>query len=153
MPVHDSQGQRALPAHTGRSRNALFESLPVELIAEILSEVDLESLITVASLSRRLRSITSDSALNPWKRPIVRNLQRRDGMYEPCMTHLAEHSIFPRANWLDILSAARADFLLFDATLPNLPESDYAEAFRRRFLPTWAKRGKDGCRWREVYRK
>jgi len=37
-----------------------LESLPVELVADILSELDLASLITMSSLSRRLRSVASD---------------------------------------------------------------------------------------------
>lgn len=44
-----------------------FESLPVELIAEILGELDLTSLILVSYLSRRLHAIASDPSLNPWK--------------------------------------------------------------------------------------
>lgn len=145
---------RALQAAAGGSEShALFESLPVELIAEILSELDLTSLVTVSCLSRRLRSIAGDSALNPWKRPIAQNLLQRDGAYEPCLAYLAEHSTFPRANWLDILSAARPDFLLFDANVPNLPDADYAEAFRRRFLPSWVKWKREGCKWKEAYRR
>lgn len=37
-----------------------LETLPVELVAEILSELDLSTLITVSCLSRRLRTILSD---------------------------------------------------------------------------------------------
>ncbi|KAI5119587.1 hypothetical protein M0805_005759 [Coniferiporia weirii] len=135
-----------------RTQHALFEALPVELIAEILSALDLETLITVSYLSRRLRKISADTALNPWKGPIARNLQNRDGEYERCFAHLAARATVPRANWVDILSAARADFLLFSATVPNLPDKDYEEAFKRRFLPGWAKWRKDG-RWKEAFMK
>lgn len=153
MPHLEARNQRQRRKDSSAKRHALFESLPVELIAEILSELDLESLATVSCLSKRLRSIAGDPTLNPWKRAIARNLRRRDGDYEPCLAHLSERSTFPRTNWLDVLSSARPDFILFEATLPNLLDSDYAEAFSRRFLPSWDKWRKDGCRWREAYRK
>lgn len=37
-----------------------LETLPVELVADILSELDLGSLIVVSGLSRRLRAVASD---------------------------------------------------------------------------------------------
>jgi hypothetical protein len=69
----------------------MFESLPVELIADVLAELDLESIIKMSHLSRRFHHITSDPSLNPWRRPILRNL--RSGVYERCLKHL---SMFPR---------------------------------------------------------
>ncbi|THH11905.1 hypothetical protein EW145_g329 [Phellinidium pouzarii] len=133
-----------------RNNYALFEALPVELIAEILSALDLATLITVSCLSRRLREISSDTALNPWKGPIAHNLRNKDGEYESCLAHLTART--PRANWVDILSAARAEFILFSASIPSLPDSDYDECFRRRFLPSWTKWKKDG-RWKEAFLK
>jgi hypothetical protein len=109
-----------------------FESLPVELIADILGELDLETLIKLSYLSKRLHSIAADPSLNPWRRPILRNL--RSDVYEPCMKHLSVRSTVPRRNWLEILSLARADFILFEATLPNLRTSDWEECFKRRAL-------------------
>ena len=127
-----------------------FESLPVELIAEILGELDLESLITLSCLSRRLHHISSDSALNPWRRPILRNL--RSSSYENCLKHLSVRSIVPRQNWVEILSIAKPAFLLFEATLPNLKSTEWEECFKRRFLPGWNKWRKDG-RWKEAFLK
>jgi len=126
-----------------------FESLPVELIADILSELDLETLIKLSRLSRRLRSITSDSSLNPWRRPILRNL--RSGSYEQCLKHLCVRSV-PRQNWVEILSIARPAFLLFESTLPNLKSADWEESFKRRFLPGWHKWKKEG-EWKEAFLK
>ena len=40
--------------------NLALETLPVELVADILSELDLASLIVVSGLSRRLRAVVSD---------------------------------------------------------------------------------------------
>ncbi|KAK0230639.1 hypothetical protein IW262DRAFT_1339509 [Armillaria fumosa] len=128
-----------------------FESLPVELIAEILGELDLESLITTSYLSRRLLTITSDSSLNPWRRPILRNL--RSATYEDCLRHLSVRQTVPRQNWIEILSLARPSFILFDATLPNLKMADWEECFNRRFLPGWKKWKKDGVSWREAFIK
>lgn len=134
------------PMHIG------FEALPVELIAEILGELDLSSLITISCLSHRLRDICSDQALNPWRKPILRNLRDNEDDYEECFRHLAVRQCVPRNNWIDILSTARPDFLLFESTLPNLPERDWEECFRRRFLPSWVKWRKEG-RWQEVFKK
>lgn len=128
-----------------------FESLPVELIADILSELDLASLITVSYLSRRIHSIVSDSSLNPWRKPILRNL--RDGNYEPSFNNLCVRYVVPRQNWVEIMSLAKADFLLFQATLPNLQAREWEECFRRRFLPGWCKWRKDDMSWKEAFMK
>ncbi|TFY71988.1 hypothetical protein EVG20_g1027 [Dentipellis fragilis] len=127
-----------------------FESLPVELITDIMEELDLEALVTISYLSRRLHDIASDPYLNPWRRPILRNL--RTGDYEHCMKHLSVRSIVPRQNWIEILSIAQPAFLLFEATLPNLKEVEWEECFKRRFIPGWMKWRRD-CSWRETYKK
>ncbi|THH13633.1 hypothetical protein EW146_g6611 [Bondarzewia mesenterica] len=127
-----------------------LESLPVELIAAVMEELDLESLVTVSYLSHRLHDIASDSSLNPWRRPIVRNLSL--GTYEDCMKHLSVRSTVPRQNWIEILSMAKPPFLLFDATLPNIKEAEWKECFQRRFLPGWQKWKRDSS-WREAYKK
>ena len=131
-----------------------FESLPVELIAEILGELDLRSLITVSYLSRRLHSVASDSSLNPWRRPILRNLTvQPDTPYEPCLKHLSVRSTVPRQNFVEILSLARAEWVLFELTAPNLKEAEWEECFRRRFLPGWQKWKKDGDTWKSAFHK
>ncbi|KAH8118654.1 hypothetical protein DFH11DRAFT_1568580 [Phellopilus nigrolimitatus] len=135
-----------------RHQLALFDTLPVEIVAEILSELDLSSLITASRLSSRIRMIISDTTLNPWKKPINYNLRDRDGNYEDCFQHLIEYSTVPRHNWIDILSVARADFLLFEAERPTLRDQDYEECFKRRFLPGWAKWRKEGS-WKAAYLK
>ena len=132
-----------------------LESLPVELIADILGELDLSTLITVSYLSHRLRLIASDPSLNPWRRPILRNLrnQEGEGTYEACFKHLSVRTTVPRQNWVEILSLARAEFLLFEATLPSLRETEWEESFRRRFLPGWLKWKKEGDTWKAVFLK
>lgn len=134
---------------------SFFESLPVELIAEILGELNLSSLLAMSCVSHRLREICTDQALNPWRKPILRNLRDNGGDYEECFRHLAMRLYIPRINWLEILSTARPDFLLFESTLPNLPERYWEECFRRRFLPSWAKRKEEGRwqRWQEAFKK
>ncbi|EIM85716.1 uncharacterized protein STEHIDRAFT_169568 [Stereum hirsutum FP-91666 SS1] len=127
-----------------------LESLPVELIAGIMEQLDLESLITLSYLSHRLHHIASDFSLNPWRRPLLSNLL--SGKYENCLKHLSVRSIVPRQNWVEILSMARSSFLLFDATLPNMKEVEWEECFKRRFLPGWQKWKRDGS-WKEAYKK
>ncbi|KAG1892194.1 hypothetical protein F4604DRAFT_14495 [Suillus subluteus] len=127
-----------------------LESLPVELIATILGNLDLESLVKVSSLSRRLRHVASDSTLNPWKRPIAQNLASSN--YERSFYHLSLRSIVPRSNWIDILTLAPPGFILFESSLPNLKASEWEECFRRRFIPGWLKWKKDNT-WREFYVK
>ncbi|KAG6880155.1 hypothetical protein C0992_004607 [Termitomyces sp. T32_za158] len=51
-----------------------FESLPVDLIADILGELDIKSLVTASMVSKRLRDVVSDPSFNPWRRPILRLL-------------------------------------------------------------------------------
>lgn len=128
----------------------IFESLPVDLIAEILGELDLESLIKVSYLSKRLYMVASDSFLNPWRKPILRNLQSHK--YEEALKHLSVRVIVPRQNWIEILSLARPSFILYEATLPNLKAAEWEECFKRRFLPSWQKWRKE-CTWKEAFLK
>jgi hypothetical protein len=131
-----------------------FESLPVELIAEILGELDLASLITVSYLSHRLHLIASDPSLNPWRRPILRNLQADPGVsYEGCLRTLSVRHTVPRHNWVEIISLARAEWLLFEVTLPHLKETEWEECFKRRFLPGWRKWKKEEATWQGTFLK
>ncbi|CCM00657.1 uncharacterized protein FIBRA_02695 [Fibroporia radiculosa] len=130
-----------------------FESLPVELIADILAELDLSSLITVSYLSHRLRAVASEPSLNPWRRPILRTLRSPLPTYDPGLKNLSVRSVVPRHNFVEILALARAHYLLFDATLPNLKEGEWEECFRRRFLPSWTKAKKDDMLWKEAFMK
>ncbi|KIJ56952.1 hypothetical protein M422DRAFT_773686 [Sphaerobolus stellatus SS14] len=123
-----------------------LETLPVELVADILSEVDLSSLIVVSGLSRRLRSVVSDASLNPWRKAMLEALQTED----PSLMNLGVRNIVPRQNWIEVLSKARPEWILFTATLPNLRESEWEEAFSRRFLPNWKKWRREG-RWRQAF--
>ncbi|KIL70256.1 hypothetical protein M378DRAFT_67503 [Amanita muscaria Koide BX008] len=127
-----------------------LESLPGELIAEILGHLDLRSLVLASYLSRTLYRIASDSSLNPWRPPILSNL--RSGVYEASLKHLSVRTVVPRHNWIEILTLARPSFILFEATLPNLTLSEWEECFSRRFIPGWSKWKKDGT-WKEVFLK
>ena len=83
--------------HEPEQESSVIQDLPVELIAEILSQLDLRSLKIVSGLSRRLRSVTSDPTLNPWKGPILRNLSEPDADYDTALRHLGELSVVPRS--------------------------------------------------------
>ncbi|KAI0005142.1 hypothetical protein BJV74DRAFT_807212 [Russula compacta] len=127
-----------------------LESLPVELVTAILEELDLASLIVVSYLSRRLHTIASDRSLNPWRSPILRNLD--SGVYEESLKHLSVRTTVPRQNWIEIISMAQPRFLLFEATLPNMKEANWHECFKRRFLPGWQKWKRD-LSWHETFKK
>ncbi len=126
-----------------------LESLPVELIATIFSLLDIYSLKQICNVSSRLRAVASDPVLNPWRAAIMRSLA------SPSPEELSNISVLstvPRHNWLEILCYASPLFLLFQATLPNITESQYEESFRRRFLPSWGKIRRDG-KWKEAFIK
>lgn len=130
-----------------------IESLPVELIADILGELDLRSLIIVSYLSRRLHVVASDSSLNPWRRPILRSLLiPPEAPYDPCLGTLSVRTTVPRQNWIEIMSLARADWLLFHATPAHLKEAEWEECFKRRFLPSWSKWKKEDGTWKSAFR-
>ncbi|KAL1946489.1 hypothetical protein VTO73DRAFT_14593 [Trametes versicolor] len=129
-----------------------LEYLPVELVADILGELDIASLITVSCLSRRLRAVASEPSLNPWRQPILRNLLDPNEVYEPALKHLSVRQTVPRQNWVEILALGKAEYLLFGMTLPNLKEAEWEECFRRRFLPGWIKWKKDAS-WKETFLK
>lgn len=158
---HTRQALRARCTRLGLHRSQVdllalttMESLPVELIAEILGELDLPSLIITSYLSRRLNYVASDSSLNPWRGPILRCLLVQPGTpYEPSLRSLSERSTVPRQNWIEILSMARADWLLLEATLPSLRDSEWEECFKRRFLPSWRKWKGEDEGWGPAFRK
>lgn len=140
------------PPLTLQLTNMNFDGLPVELVVSVLEELDLNSLVTVSTLSRRLRQIISDPFLNPWRQPIARILANGSCADEPLLRHIAERSTFPRQNAVDILTLAPASFILFDFTSPNLKQADWELIFRKRFLPGWVKWKRD-LSWREVYKR
>ncbi|KIY49458.1 hypothetical protein FISHEDRAFT_41306 [Fistulina hepatica ATCC 64428] len=128
-----------------------LDSLPVELIAEILGELDLKSLVICSCLSKRLRQITSDASINPWRKPIIRAL--RSNHYQADLRHLSVRQTVPRQNWVEILSLATPAFILYDATLPNLKDVEWKECFYRRFPPGWRKYMKNEDHWRSAFLK
>lgn len=128
-----------------------FDLLPVELFASILSELDIVSLISASAVSSTFRSVVSSSLLNPWRQPIRRALLSTYP-YDPAFATLGARLIVPRRNWIDILSLAKVDWLLFEAVLPNLREAEWEEAFKRRWLPSMRKWRKDG-KWKQAFMK
>lgn len=150
MANQDTSTMRRVGLDLHAQLECTLQTLPVELLAEIFSELDLDSLVVVSCLSRRFCAVTADASLNPWRRPILRNLHRR--VYEKSLFHLSVRSTVPRHNWIEILTFASPGFLLFDSTLPNLKSSEWEECFRRRFLPGWTKWKKDSS-WRGAFMK
>ncbi|KAL0580077.1 hypothetical protein V5O48_001936 [Marasmius crinis-equi] len=124
-----------------------LESLPVELISDILSELDIEALIIVSQLSRRLHAIVS-SSLNPWRKPIKQLLVEE--RYQ-ALKNLSLRRTVPRQNWIEILTLAPPSFILFDATLPNLKEEEWRECFCLRFLPSWRRWSSQESSWKAAF--
>lgn len=60
--------------------------------------------------------------------------------------------IVPRHNWIEIISRADPELLLFEATVPYLNDDEWAECFRRRFLPSWSY-WKKSSSWRITFHK
>ncbi|KAJ7498687.1 hypothetical protein FB451DRAFT_1202719 [Mycena latifolia] len=125
----------------------MIESLPVELIAKIIGELDIPDVIKMSQLSRRLKLVASDAVLNVWRFPILRHLHSNE--YE-ALKNLSVYMSVPRHNWVAILALGRASFILFEATLPNLKEAEWEEAFKTRFLPSWKRWRKDGT-WKAAF--
>ncbi|KAF8580596.1 hypothetical protein K439DRAFT_1356611 [Ramaria rubella] len=125
-----------------------LETLPVELVADILNELDLATLITVSGLSRRLRAIVSDPFLNPWRGAMFDSLQ--EDIPDANLLNLSVRNIVPLQNWIRVFAMAKPDWILYQATLPNLKDTEWEECFSRRFLPGWKKWKKDG-KWRSTF--
>ncbi|KAJ7044591.1 hypothetical protein C8F04DRAFT_591275 [Mycena alexandri] len=126
----------------------MIQSLPVELIGKIVGELSLQDVIKISQLSRRMKLVTSDTILNVWRLPILRNLRSEE--YEESLKHLSIYMSVPRHNWVEILAMGRASYLLFETTLPNLKEADWEDAFKQRFLPSWRRWRKDGT-WKSAF--
>jgi hypothetical protein len=120
---------------------------PVELVAEILSELDVPDLVHASQVSRGMRAVVGDAALNPWRRAVKRAL--RAGAYS-ALRSLNGYTAVPEQTWIEILAVAPAPVVLFDACVPRLAAADWADAFARRFLPAW-RRWKRDASWKEVY--
>ena len=127
-----------------------IDCLPVELIVEIFSCLDVSDLINVSSVSRSLRSILADHNLNPWRTPLLRLLDTQTFPNE--IENISDHNlIFPRANLVIILSRSDPRFLEYKCVIPHLSESDWEAAFEARYLPSWRRWKKKNMRWREAF--
>ncbi|KAJ7068513.1 hypothetical protein C8F01DRAFT_612703 [Mycena amicta] len=129
----------------------MIETLPVELIASIVGELNLGDVIKVSQLSRQMKLVSSDTVLNVWRRPILRALRTKSHQYEPALKNLSVYMSVPRHNWIDILALASTEFILFDTTLPNLADAEWKDAFRRRFLPSWTRAKHKERSWKATF--
>ncbi|EJD53959.1 hypothetical protein AURDEDRAFT_80661 [Auricularia subglabra TFB-10046 SS5] len=126
-----------------------FDSLPVELVAQIVAELDVQSVIVASSISRRLRAVCTDVSLNPWRKPILAALH---GDSHDALRHLCVYSSVPRQNFVEILSRAPTAVILFSIVIPKLSDAEWREAAMLRFLPGFlAKWRRPGVPWREVF--
>jgi len=125
-----------------------FGGLPPELVADILSYLEIPDLICLTTLFP-LRLVLSSPSLNPWRIPVLRLLDR-ESRPSDLANIAAFHYVFPRSNWTPILSRTDPRFLLYDCVIPHLSERTWQTAFETRFLPSW-KRWKKGMKWREAF--
>lgn len=144
--------------------------LPVELLSTIFAFLDLLSLKSISESCRLLRAVCSDDILNPWHHPVRlaihtafvegENQGSLDDLDYPSsstrteydarqlaiLSGLSAFSTVPRSTLVDILVLSPPRFLLYHASRSNLSCRRWEEAFRRRFLPSWAHKF-DDHRW------
>lgn len=126
------------------------EGLPAELIADILSHLEIHDLIRLSNVSRTLRIVLSDANLNPWRAPLLRLLDRQTA--PSVLANISDSvNVFPSANWTIILSRSDPRFLLYECVIPHLAENEWQTAFETRFLPSWKKWKKEDMKWREAF--
>lgn len=123
--------------------------------------------------------LLNQASLNPWRKPMLRGLtsyiptstspslsaldsspvdsSRTTSLshitypnIDPALLNLSTRNLVPRQNWIEVLARAPPEWIMYEATLPNLRDSEWDECFRRRFLPGWKKRKGDG-RWRAAF--
>jgi hypothetical protein len=113
--------------------------IPLELIADILAQLDLLSLLSASRVCRQLAAICRDPLLNPWRSRIEQVLKDEapDDEFK-LLQNLSCLQCIPRRNWFLLLTVASPEFLLFN-DVPLLNDDIYEEAFKTRFLPSWAK--------------
>ncbi|KIO32846.1 hypothetical protein M407DRAFT_18309 [Tulasnella calospora MUT 4182] len=116
---------------------ASVHDLPVEILSDILTQLPIPSIVAASQISRYFRRICQDPLLNPWRPVILATLTDPDHSDLSCLVTLSEHGAMPRQNFIDVLSLAPPHFLLFEVTLPTLPDYYWDEAINRRFLPSW----------------
>lgn len=167
-------------SRSGHHDSTMLRDLPVELLSAILAFLDLVSLKHASESCRLLRAVCSDHVLNPWHYPARRaihnlfgdgltreenqivsesleypgNLATRDyGVEElSVLSGLSDFSAVPRSTIVDILVLSPPRFLLYHASRSNLPRRLWEEAFRRRFLPSWAHNfGQHRWSWQEGF--
>jgi hypothetical protein len=137
---------------------ASVDNLPVELLAKVLSLLELHQLLAAARTCKLWRAVCCHPLLNPFRDPIAHILEnqfQRDSEKTGGMHHLRTLSAFqwiPSRNWVEILAVASPHFILFDWIVPNLSEEQWEEAFRLRFPPSWTRWRRDG-RWRAAFLK
>ncbi|KZW04359.1 hypothetical protein EXIGLDRAFT_786383 [Exidia glandulosa HHB12029] len=127
----------------------MFETLPVELVAHILGDLDVQHVILASTLSRRLRDVCADVVLNPWRKPILRAVEEHDFA---ALRNLCVYSCVPRQTFVEVLARAPPHAILFEVTIPVLGESDWRESAQLRFLPSaLAKWKRPAVPWREAF--
>lgn len=127
-----------------------INGLPAELVADILSYLDIADLLHLSTMSRTLRAILSNHNLNPWRNPLTHLLDRQT--HPSILANISSYAlIFPKANWITILTRSDPRFLLYECVIPHISDSDWQTAFEARFLPSWRRWKKDNFPWKSAF--
>src|ERR1700754_2322333 len=97
------------------------DGLPAELMADILSYLDIQDLLHLSTTSRTLRVVLSNPNLNPWRAPLMRLLDRQT--YPSVLVNISSYpDVFPATNWTTILTRSDPRFLLYECVIPHLTD-------------------------------
>ena len=126
--------------------------LPPELISLVLSHLPLETLSELGRASAFFQALLASPVLHPYSQ-LLPALLLDSAPYPHQLSSLSSQSLCPPSVTLEILTLARAEWVLFDYELPQgLGEEEWEEVCRRRFLPSWcADSWRKGRAWRSLY--
>ncbi|KAJ9095308.1 hypothetical protein QFC21_005674 [Naganishia friedmannii] len=114
-----------------------LETLPLELISQILTYLPLNSLLPLSTLSRTLLFISSDPTVTPFPASITQELDAGPP-YSRELEVLGTYSHIPRSCFIQILVRASPEWVLDSMVIPGgITTSEWRECFERRFLPSW----------------
>lgn len=127
-----------------------FTQLPPDILADIMSHLEILDLTHLSVLSQTLRTVLSDSNLNPWRLPLSTLLACNTS--PSVLASIAVYQqVIPPDNWIMILSRTDSQFLLYKCELPRLSENIWQAAFEARYLPSWKKWKRERMKWREAF--
>ncbi|KAJ9112667.1 hypothetical protein QFC22_006169 [Naganishia vaughanmartiniae] len=114
-----------------------LETLPLELISQILSYLPLSSLLPLSTLSRTFQFISSDPTVTPFPTAIAREIDLGPP-YTRELEVLGTYSHIPRGAFIQVLVRAAPEWVLDNMVIPvGMTTLEWRECFEQRFLPSW----------------